>query len=150
MSMQSILSIDITPQYHMSISSIIQQVVRFTMLVPNCPTIFRAKRKRQRKKKTTCIEEDMLSLSLRISCRFLVPKMFLRVVWASSLQTTSFSWYCTSFLFDFDKKQPLPCRVMSILHIGHTNLEKHQYLTELLKPNHTRMVFFGVKPAQLG
>ena len=34
----------------------------------------------------TCMEPEMLSLSLRISWRFFVPKMFRRVVWASSLQ----------------------------------------------------------------
>ncbi len=34
---------------------------------------------------TTCIEPEMLSLSLRISCRFFVPRMFLRVVCARSL-----------------------------------------------------------------
>ena len=33
----------------------------------------------------TCILLDILSLSPRISCRVLVPRMFLRVVWASSL-----------------------------------------------------------------
>ena len=32
----------------------------------------------------TCMDPDMLSLSLRISCRFLVPNMFRRVVWARS------------------------------------------------------------------
>ncbi len=32
-----------------------------------------------------CMDPEMLSLSLRISCRFLVPRMFLRVVCASSL-----------------------------------------------------------------
>ncbi len=35
----------------------------------------------------TCMEEEMLSLSLRISWRFFVPKMFLSVVWARSLST---------------------------------------------------------------
>ena len=34
----------------------------------------------------TCIAEEMLSLSLRISCRFFVPKIFRRVVWESSLK----------------------------------------------------------------
>ena len=34
----------------------------------------------------TCMEPEMLSLSLRISCRFFVPRMFLRVVWARSLK----------------------------------------------------------------
>ena len=37
----------------------------------------------------------MLSLSLRISCKFFVPKMFLRVVWESNLnqELSSFSSY---------------------------------------------------------
>ena len=30
--------------------------------------------------KTTCIDPEILSRSLRISCRFFVPKIFLRVV----------------------------------------------------------------------
>ena len=34
---------------------------------------------------------------------------------------------------------------MSILHIGHTNLEKHQYLAEILKPNHTRFWIIWLK-----
>ena len=33
----------------------------------------------------TCIAMEILSLSLRISWRFFVPKMFLREVWARSL-----------------------------------------------------------------
>ena len=33
----------------------------------------------------TCILLDIESRSLRISCRFFVPRMFLNVVWASSL-----------------------------------------------------------------
>ena len=33
----------------------------------------------------TCIDPEMLSLSLRISCRFFVPKMFLSVVCANNL-----------------------------------------------------------------
>ena len=33
-----------------------------------------------------CMAMEMLSLSERISCRFLVPRMFLSEVWASSLQ----------------------------------------------------------------
>ena len=33
----------------------------------------------------TCIEPEILSRSLRISCKFLVPSMFLNVVWAKSL-----------------------------------------------------------------
>ena len=33
----------------------------------------------------TCILLDILSLSPRISCKVLVPRMFLRVVWARSL-----------------------------------------------------------------
>ena len=33
----------------------------------------------------TCILFDIESRSLRISCRFFVPRMFLNVVWASSL-----------------------------------------------------------------
>ena len=32
-----------------------------------------------------CMAPAMLSLSLRISCRFFVPRMFLREVWASNL-----------------------------------------------------------------
>lgn len=36
----------------------------------------------------TCIDPAILSLSLRISCRFLVPRMFLNVVWARSLNKT--------------------------------------------------------------
>ena len=34
----------------------------------------------------TCIDPEMLSLSLRISCRFFVPKMFLNVVCANNLE----------------------------------------------------------------
>ena len=34
-----------------------------------------------------CMAPAMLSLSLRISCSCLVPRMFLREVWASSLHT---------------------------------------------------------------
>ena len=37
------------------------------------------------RKLCTCILLEMESLSLRISCRCFVPRMFLRVVWASSL-----------------------------------------------------------------
>ena len=36
--------------------------------------------------RVTCIAMEILSLSLRISCRFLVPKMFLSEVWARSLK----------------------------------------------------------------
>ena len=42
--------------------------------------------KRKIRKILTCIAEEMLSLSLRISCRFFVPKIFRRVVWESSLK----------------------------------------------------------------
>ena len=50
----------------------------------------------------TCIAEDMLSLSLRISCKFFVPKMFLRVVWESNLNKElssfpSYFMFCQSF-----------------------------------------------------
>ena len=38
------------------------------------------------------MEPEMLSLSLRISWRFLVPRMFLRVVWASSLVVVVVDW----------------------------------------------------------
>ena len=44
----------------------------------------------------------MLSLSLRISCKFFVPKMFLRVVWESNLNKElssfpSYFMFCQSF-----------------------------------------------------
>ena len=38
----------------------------------------------------TCILLDIESRSLRISCRFFVPRMFLNVVWASSLIGSEF------------------------------------------------------------
>ena len=62
------------------------------------------------------MEEDMLSLSLRISCRFFVPKMFLRVVWAKSLDK-----YMRNSMM---KDGALPGRMVCIFHIGDTNLEE--------------------------
>ena len=38
------------------------------------------------------MELEILSLSLRISCRFFVPKMVRRVVWASSLKKSKLSY----------------------------------------------------------
>ena len=78
----------------------------------------------------TCMELLMLSLSLRISWRFLVPRMFLSVVWASSLgrHTSSLMARLTSAKSTIYTRQPLrrvivivesPGRVVGILHIGH-------------------------------
>ena len=47
----------------------------------------------------TCILLDILSLSPRISCRVLVPRMFLSVVWASSLvEWWAFSTFATEMV----------------------------------------------------
>ena len=44
----------------------------------------------------TCIAEEMLSLSLRISCKFFVPKIFRRVVWESNLKDV-LDWFSHFF-----------------------------------------------------
>ena len=96
-SIQLILSIDINPQnvniIHRSIGGSFHYVGAKLSHHLSC---------KDKEKETTCIEEDMLSLSLRISCRFFVPKMFLRVVWASSLQKKR-RFLGSSFLFNSDK-----------------------------------------------
>ena len=61
----------------------------------------------------TCMAPEMPSLSLRISWRFFVPRMFLRVVWDSNL-----AYYQYQYQYQW---QDWPGAVMSILHVGHTH-----------------------------
>ena len=63
----------------------------------------------------TCIAMEMLSLSLSISCRFFVPKMFLSEVWARSLKCKKYIWCWVMMWF------LIPGGVVSILHICHTD-----------------------------
>ena len=62
----------------------------------------------------TCIAPAILSLSLRISWRFFVPKMFLNEVCANNLQfEIIFAYFCW---------QPsLLCAVVGVLYIGHAH-----------------------------
>ncbi len=59
----------------------------------------------------------MLSLSLRISCRFFVPRMFLSVVCASNLTSKRRIWPTLQPLQDVTVL--LPGGVVSILYVGH-------------------------------
>ncbi len=62
----------------------------------------------------TCMAAAMLSLSLRISWRLFVPRMFRKVVWANSLQdeiTCQSRYFCVQLVAS-------PGGVMRVLHVG--------------------------------
>ena len=86
----------------------------------------------------------MLSLSLRISCKFFVPKMFLRVVWAKSLDKYFFVAVGGAMLQHRVKHvfDVLPGRVMGIFHVGHTDLIIHQ---DILFGNPKILLLFKVE-----